>query len=307
AISARLGITRSAVWKHIRDRRKQMPIDSKTNEGYCLRRVPDVLHAGIYRRALTQHRLGQRPVILPEVDSTNSEAKRRCIAGQGEGALVVAGRQSAGRGRKGRRWLSQDGQGLWMSLVVQPQLDIAQIQKITLLTAVSVCDALTALDAGLAPVIKWPNDVLLGGRKLCGILCEMISDMDGTHHVILGIGVNLRVPEGGFDSEIAHKATALSQWTDNLPPRLALAAAIVDAADGYLQQWQTSFVPVVTAYRRYMLAAGSQVVMMDGDAPGQQAVVQGVDDDGALLLQTQDGVLRIISGEISIRGRDGYV
>lgn len=306
-MSRQLDITRAAVWKHIQDMRKEMSIDSKTNEGYCLRGVPDVLHPGVYRRALRQDRLGQDLALLPEVDSTNNEAKRRCIAGQGNSLLVVAGRQTAGRGRKGRCWVSDDGQGLWMSLVVTPEIDISQIQKITLLTAVSVCDALIGLDAGLEPRIKWPNDILLGGRKLCGILCEMISDMDGAHYVVLGIGINMRVPRGGFPEEITHKATALEEWLQEPPPRLALAAAVVNSIDGYLRQWAESFLPVAEAYRKYMLPAGSPVIWMEGDAAGREAVLMGVDDEGGLLLMTEQGLKRIISGEITIRGRDGYV
>ncbi|MDD3243917.1 MAG: biotin--[acetyl-CoA-carboxylase] ligase [Eubacteriales bacterium] len=305
-MSDQLGISRAAVCAHIRVLRGEMEIQSKTNGGYCLRALPDILHPAVYRTLRGSGEIGSRALFLPEVDSTNAEAKRRCIDGRGAGLLVAADTQSAGRGRKGRTWVSAPGQGLWMSLVVKPSIDLSEVQKVTLLTAAAVCDALRQCDAALPLQVKWPNDILLNGKKLCGILCEMISDLDGVHFVILGIGINLHTPPGGFAPDIADKATALEEYTA-CPGRAELAAAISKKVEEYLKIWETGFAPVARAYRQYLMPAGTPVRVMGYDGTPREAVFAGVDDDGGLLVDTQTGRERIISGEIAVRGRNGYV
>lgn len=301
AISRQLGITRQMVWKHIKALRNDMAIESKPNGGYCLPTLPDVMSPAILKR------LGVPNIaLLDEVDSTNMEAKRRVSDGAGDNFAVVAARQTQGRGRRGRSWVSQPGQGLYLSIAMRPPVDIAQVQKITLLAAVSVCAAIKKWRPDAPLRIKWPNDVLLNGKKICGILCELISDLEGSTWVVMGIGVNLRLPEGGFPEELRGKATTLD--TIAPPPiRLQLAADILGYTTDYLDSWRDDFGQVMEAYRQYMPAAGCALRVLPAGQAGYDAAFAGVDDDGGLLLERDGKVERIISGEISIEGMDGYV
>jgi BirA family transcriptional regulator, biotin operon repressor / biotin---[acetyl-CoA-carboxylase] ligase len=252
--------------------------------------------------------LGRNTVLLDAVDSTNAEARRLLDAGCADGTVVIAGTQTAGRGRRGRAWVSRAGCGLWMTAVVQAFMPVEEMQKLTLLAGLAVCLAVErCTNDALRPAIKWPNDVLAGSRKLCGILSESANDSSGARRAIVGIGVNTRRPAQGYGGAEG-RAISIAEAANRDVHRVKLAATILNNMETLLGLWQREdFSPVAALYREYMLPPGSEVIMIDGERrrPG---VIEGIDDGGGLLVRLQgSGVERIISGEITLRGTDGYV
>jgi BirA family biotin operon repressor/biotin-[acetyl-CoA-carboxylase] ligase len=240
--------------------------------------------------------LGHRRIDLIECDSTNDEAARLARAGAAHGTVVIAGSQRAGRGRDGRVWASPPGLGLYLSAVVRPPLPLALVPPMTLAIGVGVCEA--AREAGADARLKWPNDVLAGGRKLAGILVEAQSQGDRLEAVIVGIGVNLG---GELPPELAARATTLAAAAG----REAInRARFVDALLGHVEGWIDRYVasglpPVIAAWHERM-AHGLIVRASIAGAP-LEGEAAGLEADGALLLRDAGGRLhRIRSGDVDV-------
>jgi BirA family biotin operon repressor/biotin-[acetyl-CoA-carboxylase] ligase len=250
---------------------------------------------------LTTRTLGRQAALHAALGSTNAEARRLAEAGCPGGAVVIAQTQTAGRGRRGRRWGSEPVCGLWMTFVAEPFMAPEEMQQLTLAVGLAVCRAV-ARCAGAGPVIKWPNDVLVDGRKLCGILCESAVDASGRRYAVAGVGVNTRAPSAGW-GEAAGQAVSLMEATGRAVPRLRLAAEILNETERLLDAWRAEgFAPVAAGYREYMLPAGAKVAVVDA-AGTRRGSVEGLDDGGGLLVRLDSGELeRIISGEISVLG-----
>ncbi len=250
--------------------------------------------------------LGRIATLLEVVDSTNSEARRRLADGLPHGAVFIAGSQTGGRGRRGRQWVSEPGCGLWMTVVLEPFMAVEELQKLTLLIGLAVCRAVQSSTGYANLAIKWPNDVLAGGKKLCGILCESALDQNGKRMVIAGVGVNTRTPAAGY-GQAASVATSIEDASGLVVDRLELAAEILAQMETLLGEWQAEgFAAVAGEYRRFMLPQGTPVTIADGQRQ-ESGTLEGLDDDGALLVRMESGALRrIISGEISVRGVNGY-
>lgn len=268
----------------------------------------DILSVKDLNSKLDTYTLGRHAVLLDTVDSTNTEARRMLEKGCVDGAVIIAARQTGGKGRRGRHWVSEAGCGLWMTAVVKPFMALEEMQKLTLLAAVAVCRAVEHVASGtVKPVIKWPNDVLVMGRKLCGILCESAMDGAGERWVIIGIGVNTKTPEAGY-GEATGAAIALEQAAGKPINRVELAAAILNDMEALFTGWRSQgFSAIAAGYREYMLPAGCEVVVIDGDKR-RQGRIEGLDDGGGLLVRLDTGEIEhIISGEITVRGVAGHV
>ncbi len=273
---------------------------------WALVRWPDWLCQPVFAAALTPGGLCRRAVFLDEVGSTNTYARGLLDGPEADGTAVLAARQTGGRGRRGRQWLSEAGSGLYLSFLFQSALPLEELQRLTLAVGVAVCRAVgRCLPAGVAPTIKWPNDVLLGGRKLCGILCESATDSAGRRHVIVGVGVNTRTPTGGF-GELESIATSLEAMGAEVPPRASLAAWILNELYDLMARWQAEgFGVVAAAYRPYLPPAGAAVTVLESAGPAEGQLV-GLADDGALVVRLADGTLRsIVSGEVSVKPKEG--
>lgn len=236
----------------------------------------------------------------PVLDSTNEEALRLITAGQAKhGLAVIAGAQTAGRGRNGRAFFSPGGKGLYVSLLLQPDCPAEELPVITPIAAVAVCEALER-SAGIVPGIKWPNDVVCGGKKLCGILTEARAAHGGLW-VILGIGLNLTQSAADFGPELAGKATSLSQLTGSDPlPSVAgeLLRQLFRLADTFPRGLESAR----EAYHTRCVNPGREVILLSGDTP-ERAVCIGVNRDFSLQLLLPDGTERAVtSGEVSVRG-----
>ena len=309
AMSQALGVSRAAVWKAVEAlRRAGYGIGSAPNRGYRLDSAPDVLRPGEIAGALEGYLVGREVVCLPTVDSTSSEVKRRAAAGAPEGLAVLAGEQTRGRGRRGNAFQSLAGKGLYCSVLLRPDLPPAELSQLTAWSAVAVCRALEAC-CGVQAQIKWTNDILLGGRKLGGILTELEFEGETlrSSHVILGIGLNVSQSPADFGPDLAPIATSLLQELGRPVRRAELAAALLRALDGMYAGFPGERDRWLEAYRRRCATLGRQVCLLEG---GERvpAFAEGLDGDFALLCRMEDGSLRrVAAGEVSVRGLMGYV
>lgn len=309
-MSRELGVSRAAVWKAISALREAgYQISSAPRRGYQLTGSPDLLSPGLISAGLSSGaRIGRELVCLDCVDSTNSEVKRRSDAGAGEGLAVLAGEQTAGRGRKGRSFYSPQGKGLYCSVLLRPAVSFPQLSDLTAWTAVAVCDAIE--DAcGVRPGIKWTNDIILGGRKVCGILTEVdVEAESGTlRSVTVGIGINVSQTEADFGPELSPAATSLAQELGHSPGRSALAAALLRALDAMYAAWPAQRERYLERYRAACVTCGRDVLLL---RPGRRelAYALGIDQQFRLLVRFPNGRTETVeSGEVSVRGLCGYL
>lgn len=234
---------------------------------------------------------------LERVDSTNRVARERALSGAPEGTVIVADRQEQGRGRFGRHFFSPPGTGLYMSIVLRPAIPPQQALYVTTAAAVAVAEAVEQL-TGESARIKWVNDVYLRDKKVCGILTEGGMEGERLRFAVLGIGVNLAPPPGGFPPDIANKAGAL--FDTPRPIRDELVQAILTRFFAYYDRLADK--PFLAEYRRRSLLTGKQVQLLSPDGvPGGTVTVRGIDDDFSLIVQDECGVRTLSSGDVSIK------
>ena len=240
-------------------------------------------------------------VYFEETDSTNRQARMLAREDAAHGTLVIADTQSAGRGRRGRGWISPAGEGIFMSLIVRPDVHPSQVAKMSLTLALAVARAIEK-ETGLDARIKWPNDIVIKGRKVCGLLLEMDATAEKVNSIVAGVGIN--VHQTVFDQEIAHTASSL----DLLAGRRVSRSAIVRA---FLTEFEKatmlSDAEMMAAYRLRSATIGQrvQVIGLDGTYTG---VAQGITESGSLVVEDETGAMReVLAADVSVRGIMGYV
>lgn len=306
-ISEELGISRTAVWKHILKLREEgHKIQSVNRLGYQLVDSGDVYDRGSILSMLNTKILGRNLYFYDTIDSTNNELKRMAADGACEGTVVVALCQTEGRGRRGRQWQSDAGLGIYMSVLLRPELSPAAVQSVTLLASSAVCKALAKyVPDGLG--IKWPNDVLINNRKVCGILTEMTSEPDKVQAIILGIGLNVWNRKEDFRGDLAETATSLFLNSgEGLSRSLLVAEILHELEDLYLNFIEKgNTAKFMDIWRYFSVTIGRDIIVFQGDKKWQAKALD-VLDDGRLLVETPDGKRQtILSGEISIRDLNG--
>lgn len=300
AISGELGISRSAVWKAINGLREMgYEIDSVTNRGYRLAGTPDILTEESIRSFLTGSLISEVHA-LKTVDSTNNEAKRWAQQGAPHGSLFVADEQTGGKGRLGRVWKSPAGTGLWFSVLLRPKAVPEQVTGLTLTAGLSVAKAIQKL-TGCKAQIKWPNDVVIGSQKVCGILTEMAAEMESVEYVIPGIGVNVNTES--FPEEIAFKATSLYLSTGKKWSRAELLGAILQEMECLLdRQEQGGVQAILEEYRENCVTIGRKVSTQRGNIR-LSGIAEDVTEGGELVVRQSNGSQLVInSGEVSVQG-----
>lgn len=256
------------------------------------------LRLELVREGLSASRLGKAFHYYDEIGSTNAQARAMAEGGASEGAVVVAEAQSAGRGRLGRPWDSPPFVNLYLSVVLRPKLPPGEVPQITLMAAVAVADALEDF-IPIAPAIKWPNDILVEGKKLAGILTELSCDADRVDYVILGIGINLNYPAHEMPEAIRHRATSVLQLTGAPVSRESVLRRLIHDLDRCYGDLEVSGFPALAA--RWQARFGLRdrrirVELLDQSVSG---VARGIDRDGALLLEDESGALqRIVAGDV---------
>ena len=304
-LSEKFGVSRTAVWKAIRQLEEVgYVIEAVRNKGYRLRSEPDVLNEEQIRNYLHCSWAGQKIDVFTEIDSTNNEAKRQAEAGAPHGLLVVAEQQSAGRGRRGRAWDSPEGCGIFMSLLLKPDIEPSNASMLTLVMALAVRKAL--MRCGVETMIKWPNDIVSDGKKLCGILTEMSAQIDCINHIVIGVGIN--VHNESFPEGVQDVATSAYLQSGRHICRAELVAAVLEEFEGYYEIYleTQNLQKLIDEYNQFLINCGRRVQVLDpkGDYTG---TALRANSNGELLVSTEDRVVNVSAGEVSVRGIYGYV
>lgn len=299
AISDKLGLSRAAVWKHVRSLRSQgYRIEAVPARGYRLVEIPDRLGALEVKPLLGTHDLGQTLHCLEETESTSDLAKGLAEQGAAHGEVVIAERQTAGRGRRGRGWESPPRLNLYLSVVLRPDLPPQRAPELTLVAAVAVCDA--CRQAGVDAGIKWPNDVLAGDRKVAGILTELAAEPDAVHWVVLGIGVNLNAGAEDFPPELRGLATSLRLERGEPVPRALFAAALLGQLEHWLDRHAEEGFPAIRDAWRERSATLGREVRVEVEGGELDGVAEDLDETGALLVRCGDRRIRVSAGDVRL-------
>lgn len=301
-LAQRLRISRAAVWARIEELRKLgYDIEASPHRGYRLLGAPDLLHADDLLAWIGRTEIiGREIQVFQETTSTNDIVEKMARDGVREGAVVFAESQTKGRGRMGRRWVSPPGQGLWFSVLLRPKLRPVAVTQVTILAATAVSRALGEI-SGLALEIKWPNDLLVRGRKLAGILTELSAEVDSVKHVTLGIGIDVNLTADALPAELRRIATSLRIEAGEEFSRAEVAAAVLRALDvDYGKVLRGDFASVADEWESRCATLGENVTIDIGDRK-VRGRAEDLDDDGALLVRTQHGRLeRIIGGDVTV-------
>lgn len=312
-LSGLLGVSRAQVWKHVEALRGLgYGIDGAAGDGYRIAAAPDRLYREEVQPRLHTRWLARRFEWLETTDSTNRVASELARDGAAHGTTVVAEGQTAGRGRLGRNFFSPSGLNLYSSTVLRPALDTARAPTAILAAAVAVADTVAQTVGDQSAVtIKWPNDVLLGGLKTSGILMEMGAEATRIRFLVLGIGVNLNVSREAFPDEFRALATSLSSHLGRPIDRVAFAAQLYDTLEDVLDLHAADgFAAVRPRFEARFAMRGHRVRVLDGLGDGGAMVVEGlatgIDEDGALWIEREDGGReRVVAGDVTIAKPEG--
>lgn len=306
-MSKALGVTRMAVSNAVRVLREQgYTISSVTNRGYCLTAQPDRLTPGDVLGRLPEARRDTVRV-FDSIDSTNTYLKREAMLGAPGGLCAVANEQTAGRGRVGRSFLSAPDCGVYLSLLLRPTCAPADCATLTSHAAVAVCRAIARV-CHVQPGIKWTNDIVLKGKKICGILTELSleGESGAVDSVVIGIGINANNRPEDFPPELREIAGSIYGATGEHVCRAELSAALITELDAMTLAWSADPRAYLDVYRSLCLTTGKEVRVLRGDTE-RSAFAESVTDDFALLVRYPDGSREaLVGGEVSVRGLFGY-
>lgn len=302
-------VSRTAVWKVIDQLKKEgYEIEAVRNKGYRLIDSSDVLSKAEIESQITTKWAGKKVVYYDETDSTNTRAKELGDAGdkKDHGTLFVADRQIAGKGRRGRAWESPSGSSIYMTLLLHPDILPSKASELTLIMALAVEEGIEKV-TGMKPGIKWPNDIILSGKKTCGILTEMSAEIDYINYVVIGVGIN--VNQNTFAEDIKDVATSLKIEKGSSVRRAPLVAAVMESFEKYYEIFMQTedLTGVIDRYNELLLNCGEKVRVLE---PGHEyeAMALGINETGELIVRLPDGEEKeVYAGEVSVRGVYGYV
>ena len=302
-----LGVSRTAVWKCIRQLEDEgYVIEAVRNRGYRLADSGDVLSEQELGRLFSTRWLGKNLVVFDEVDSTNNEARRMAEKGALEGTVILAARQTAGKGRRGRNWESPRGTGIWKSFLLRPEFEPSHASMLTLTAAMAVAQGIRRT-TGLDCQIKWPNDIVINGKKLCGILTEMKIRGEKAEYVSIGVGINMNQRE--FPEELQDKATSLALELGCEVVREEITAGVVERFEKNYELFleKQDLQSLREEYERLLLNKDRQVRILEKEKESI-GIARGITPAGELLVEDENGAVRqVLSGEVSVRGLYSYV
>jgi BirA family biotin operon repressor/biotin-[acetyl-CoA-carboxylase] ligase len=305
-MSRRLNVSRTAIWKNIKKLKEDgYQIESITNKGYRLKGTPDKLVSEEIKFLLNSQ-LIQEVFVYDTIDSTNTEAKRQASKGAFSTALFIAEEQTAGKGRRGKTWISKKGNSLYMSLLLKPIIQPQNAAKLTLVAGLAVNQSIkniTKLDS----YIKWPNDIVVNQKKVCGILTEMNSEIDFVNYVVIGIGIN--VNNESFDEEIGKVATSLKIEGQAIYSRKKILVEIINNFSRLYEAFERteSLKFIEEEYNKNCINVNRNVKVISRDITIIGNAI-GINEEGLLLVESKEGdLIEVNAGEVSVRGLYGYV
>lgn len=302
-IAGELGITRTAVWKHIQKLRENgYRILSRERHGYKLEDAPDLLLPSEIQVGLDTEIIGKAMEYFPTLESTNRTAKALAYHGAADGTIVVAEEQTGGKGRLDRAFYSPRCKGIWFSVILRPKFLPHDAPKCTLMAAVAVAEAMKRFN--LKAGIKWPNDIMFDGRKLVGILTEITGEMGKITYIVIGIGINVNMSRDDFPEELRDVAASLSEMSGEELSRVEIFRAVLEEFDKlYREVSESGFDAVIERWRKYNVTLGKKVNVISAGDGGETFTGKAIDldKDGALLVETPQGLRTVYAGDVSIR------
>lgn len=305
-ISQKLGVTRAAVWKTIKKLKSEgYEIVSSTKKGYKLLVSPNIITANEIKEELHTKYMGTEIVYFDEIGSTNNEAKHLAREGAKEGTLIVADMQTSGKGRLGRVWTSPAGEGIWMSLILRPSILPNEASQLTLIAGVNICDAIKRV-TGLDAKIKWPNDIVINGKKVCGILTEMSAQVEGIEFVVIGIGVNVNMK--AFPDDLPYASSLAIEGGKEFSRKKIIATFLESFEKDYYAYTKVPDLAFIKErYEENCITLGKTVKLIARDEETIAKALE-INNEGALVVVLEDGSIKEVStGEVSVRGLYGYI
>jgi BirA family transcriptional regulator, biotin operon repressor / biotin---[acetyl-CoA-carboxylase] ligase len=303
-LSHKLGISRAAIWARIEELRQAgYDIEATPHLGYQLVSSPDALHADDLLARLGKTKVIGRDIrVFQETTSTNDVVEKLARDAVKEGVVVFAESQTKGRGRLGRKWISPSRKGLWFSVLLRPDLRPQEATQLTVASGIALRRAIEAA-TGVKAQIKWPNDILIGGKKVAGILTELSAELDRVKHIILGIGVDVNLSTTEFPQDLRKLATSLKIETGRTISRADLAVAILRELDhDYARVIGGKFESIADEWEEHCGTMGQTVAIQVGERR-IHGRAESLDDDGALLVRTEHGRLeRVTGGDVTLSG-----
>ncbi len=295
-ISTKLGISRTAIWKHMHQlERLGYDVVKLKGKGYKLVKTPDRLYAWEIGRYLETAFLGKEIVYRESVDSTNSLAFRLALEGAPEGTCVVAEAQKTGKGRLNRVWFSPAGKNLYLSAVLRPRVHPSRVYPVTFLSSLAVSDTIASV-AGLEPALKWPNDVLINGKKICGTLLELSTETDMVRFVVVGTGLNINMKE--VDDEIKDKATSLYMETKKMYERPFVCGILLSNLEKYYRLFRDKGETEICRIWEERAGIKGKYIEITQMGEVYKGISEGVDSSGAILLNIDGQTRKIIAGDV---------
>lgn len=303
----RFGVSRTAVWKTINQLKEAgYEIEAQQNKGYRLMAAPDLMTEAEIKSLMHTEWVAKEVLYFDTIDSTNTKAQELAEKGYPSGTLVVADKQESGKGRRGRSWVSPSGTGIFMTLMIKPDINPNNASMLTLVAALAVAKAITSV-TGEEAMIKWPNDIVVNGKKVCGILTEMNAQFDYINHIVVGIGIN--VHNESFPEEISQMASSLMIEAGG---KRFHRAQIIAETMSYFEQYYDTFLKtqdlsaLVREYDELLVNRNKSVRVLDPKEPFDGKAM-GITPKGELIVDTWESRKLVSSGEVSVRGIYGYV
>lgn len=306
-ISDRFGVTRSAIWKNIKGLKELgYDIESVPRKGYRILSSPDVLTYEEIELDLNTEYMGRHIYYFDTIDSTNIKAKEIALQ-ELEGTVVISEEQTNGVGRLGREWISPKQKGIWMSIILKPELEPMMASKLALVGAASVNRALQ--DMGIKSGIKWPNDIVIDGKKICGILTEMSCELNIINYIVMGIGINVNLDLQDIPDELKTKATSLKIVEKKQLNRKLLLASVLYYFEEFYNEFKDdgNISQVLKVCKEDSVVLGKEIRIIRGKEIKEGRALD-LNNEGQLIVQFDNGTVEnIFSGEVSVRGIEGYI
>ncbi len=298
-ISTEIGISRTAVWKYMNQLAKMgYKVSKLKGKGYRLAETPDRLYPWEVERFLDTKVIGRKVVYKERLDSTNSAAFKLALGGEPEGTCVVTETQEKGKGRLGRVWVSPFGKNVYVSAILRPRIHPSVVYPITFISSLAVSDTIETM-TGLQATLKWPNDVLLNGKKICGTLLELSTEADVVRFVIVGVGFNVNMVEEDLDAQIKRKATSLFLETKKVYERAAACGILLSNLEHYYELFREKGAEAISAMWEERAAIKGKHLEISQMGETHRGICMGIAKDGGILLNTEEGVKKIIAGDVN--------